>query len=118
MSLTHEGYQNRMWRGLPELRKILEDKKIMDSNHRIYWGLTSAGDNLFDYINRLLKILILVDENKEEIIENTNENTYEQYIKEIHNLVEASTSVANDFKKNDILNEIIYRIDEKLMNKF
>lgn len=58
MSLTATAYHERKWGNLPALRQALEDKQIPAD----YYGLTSASDNIFDAIQRLLEISILVRE--------------------------------------------------------
>jgi hypothetical protein len=114
MSLTHKTYQERKWGDLPELRKMIENKKIKDSDNKLYWGFTSADDNTFDYLNRVFEILVLVEENQKEIIESTNEATYDQIIKDINHVAKASKSVAYDFEqKIDNLHKIMYKIEEK-----
>ena len=114
MSLTHKTYQERKWGDLPELRKMIENKKIKDSDNKLYWGFTSADDNTFDYLNRVFEILVLVEENQKEIIESTNEATYDQIIKDIGHFAKESKSIAYDFEqKIDNLHKIMYKIEEK-----
>ncbi|GAG45593.1 unnamed protein product, partial [marine sediment metagenome] len=63
MCLTLEAELERKWGRYPALRKALEDKRVPDR----YYGLTSASDNMFDQIQRLLEIGIAVREYGEAI---------------------------------------------------
>ena len=65
MSLTEAGYRERKWGSFPALRKALEDKKVPDN----YYGITSASDNMFDAMDRLIEIAVLVDEYQSDIKE-------------------------------------------------
>ena len=65
MCLTAEAYQERKWGYLPALRKALEDKKVPAS----YCGSTSASDNIFDSLSRLLEIAVLTGEYENDIKE-------------------------------------------------
>jgi hypothetical protein len=58
MSLTREAYQERKWGQFPILRKVLEAKEIPAH----YFGVSSASDNMFDAMGRLLEIAVLVRE--------------------------------------------------------
>jgi hypothetical protein len=70
MSLTPAAYRERKWGQFPVLRRALEDKKVPEH----YYGLTSASDNMFDGLHRLLEIAVLVQE-------------YDEHIREVGRLV-------------------------------
>ncbi len=78
--LTAKAYQDRKWGFFPALRQVLEDKKIPSE----YYGLTSVSDNMFESMNRLLEISVLVIE-------------YEKHIKEI------AQSVGREEMSRDLL---------------
>ncbi len=61
MSLTEEAYSRRMWEKYPQLRNVLQ-KPLGESI-----GYTSASDNIFDYVNRLITIQAMAQEHAEEI---------------------------------------------------
>ena len=63
--LTEEAFSERMWGGFPALRKVLEDQRVADR----FYGPTSVSDNLFNKMDRLLKLEILVSENASDILE-------------------------------------------------
>jgi hypothetical protein len=65
---TRDAYEKalaeRMWGPLPALRMILESKRVPDR----YFGPTSVSDNVFNKIERLLIMAILVHENRRDIV--------------------------------------------------
>jgi len=63
MSLTVEAYRERKWEHFPALRKALEDKQVPSNYH----GFTSASDNMFDAMSRLIEIAVLTDEYENDI---------------------------------------------------
>jgi hypothetical protein len=65
MSITEQALAERKWSWIPSLRPILEAKRIPDH----YFGSSSASDNIFDRLRRLIEIAILIKENRAEIIE-------------------------------------------------
>jgi len=65
MSLTHQAYQERKWGPFPTLRKALEQKDLSGE----CYGLTSADDDAFDFMHRLIEISILVCAHKDRIKE-------------------------------------------------
>jgi len=67
MSLTEEAYGERKWGFIPAIRQILEDKEIPAH----YYGCSSADDNIFDRINRLMDITVLLVNHKSDIRERT-----------------------------------------------
>lgn len=76
MSLTHHAYQERMWGPFPAIRKVLEKREVPGD----YYGLTSADDNEFEFMRRLMEIAILVNEHKKHITEFTNMDN----LKDVH----------------------------------
>ena len=56
--LTEEASRERKWGQYPALRKALEDKRIPDR----YYGPTSASDNMFAELHRLVEIALLTRE--------------------------------------------------------
>jgi len=58
MSLTEEGYRERMWRHFPALRKVLENQSLPAK----YYGTSPDSDNLFDAMERLIEIAVLTVE--------------------------------------------------------
>ena len=75
--LTEEAMWEREWEGFPRLGELLGGKQIPDH----YFGYSSASDNAFDEIHRLMRISILVRENLDELKspgpEPTNETEWE-----------------------------------------
>lgn len=63
MCLTPEAYRERKWGSYPALRQALESKEI--PSH--YYGFTSASDNMFEAMGRLMQISVLVAEYKDHI---------------------------------------------------
>ena len=63
--LTDKALAERMWGPFPALRIILESKRVPDR----YFGPTSVSDNVFDKMERLLIMAILVRENRRDIVE-------------------------------------------------
>ncbi len=63
MSLTEKALYERKWGRFPELGKLLSRQQL-----GVEWtGPSSASDNIFDQIQRLLQIYALVEENSKEI---------------------------------------------------
>ncbi len=61
--LTEEAIRERKWGPYPTLRQVLENKKLPSN----FYGLTSVSDTMFDRIDRLIKIAILIDNYKANI---------------------------------------------------
>jgi hypothetical protein len=80
--LTEKAAQDRKWAGFPTLRLLLETKRIPD----LYFGATSVSDNIFNKLNRLIEINILVEENRKEIIENLGQDSAVHLVEELYNL--------------------------------
>ncbi len=65
MSLTEEADRERMWGFIPGLRQVLEHKEIPPR----YYGCTSTDDNMFDAIDRLMRITVFLVNHKDDIRE-------------------------------------------------
>ena len=63
--LTEKAMRERMWGQFPALRMILEPKRVPDQ----YYGPTTVSDNVFDRVQRLLTMAILVHENRRELLQ-------------------------------------------------
>jgi len=61
--LTEKAEYERCWGGIPVLGELLGNKRIPDH----YYGPSSVSDNEFKRVQRLMKIYILIHENREEI---------------------------------------------------
>jgi hypothetical protein len=57
--LSAESIEARKWAPFPTLSSILPDKRVPEH----YYGPTSVSDNVFDRVNRLLEVLVIVREN-------------------------------------------------------
>lgn len=64
MSLLPAAYEKRMWGDFPTLRSILKDAKVADH----HYGPSTASDNIFDRVQRLLEVALIVQDNKEATI--------------------------------------------------
>jgi len=60
-----EAARVREWGPFPTLRKALENKKIPDK----YFGIASVSDNMFEYLDRLVHIVVLALEYQSSIHE-------------------------------------------------
>ena len=67
MSLTPQAVKERVWGPFPTLRAILETKALPES----YFGSSSASNNIFEELQRLLEIAIIVKENATAIAESS-----------------------------------------------
>jgi hypothetical protein len=63
MSLTSVAYEERMWGEFPILRFIVKQAKVADH----HYGPLTASDNVFDRVERQLKIALIVPGNKEAV---------------------------------------------------
>ena len=103
MSLTHHAYQERMWGPFPSLRKVLEKREVPGE----YYGLTSADDNEFEFMRRLMEIAILVNEHKTHILEFTNADNMKEVDEEPERLGELLRGASSYFyNKADSIYEI------------
>jgi len=94
MSLTEEAYCERKWRPFPALRKALEDKQVPSN----YYGLTSASDNMFDAMSRLIEIAVLTSEYENEIKETAVSTGREEMYRDLRNLEEALVQASHFFE--------------------
>ena len=85
MSLTDKAAAEQKWGWLPTLRLILETKRIPDR----YFGPSSASDNIFDRMQRLMEIAILINENRTEIIERLGGDSCDQTARDLVHLQNA-----------------------------
>lgn len=54
-----ESIEARKWAPFPALGSILQDKRVPEK----FYGVTSVSNNVFDEVNRLLQVLVIVREN-------------------------------------------------------
>ena len=94
MSLTAEAYRVRKWGHFPALRKALEDKEVPSN----YYGLTSASDNMFDAMRRLIEIAVLTDEYENDIKATTVSVGRDEMYRDLHNLEMAFENATGFFK--------------------
>ena len=118
MSLTRAGYINRKWASLPELRKLLEDKMITDKEHIYYYGLTTDDDNFFEFWNRFIEILILVEENKDLIINKSFQESNYLLIEEIEYLLHGLKTIRRFIDENtEKMEDLKFRIQAVVSGK-
>ena len=96
MPLTTKTYQERKWDWLPALRCILEEKKVFPH----HYGPTTASDNMFDSLGRLMEIASLLREHKSQIAERAEEIGKEQILKDLERLEDALHGACAFFNKN------------------
>lgn len=94
MSLTEEAYEERKWGPFPALRQTLATKQIPDR----YFGLTSASDNMFARLDRLLQISILVEEYGDEIAGAAQDVGVRETIEDVERLEEMLRHAARMFE--------------------
>ena len=95
MSLTPEAYRERKWGSFPALRQALENKEIPSN----YYGLTSADDNMFDRMDRLMEIAVLVVEYKRDIKETAQSVGREEMYTDLRRLEENIEQASHFFKR-------------------
>ena len=96
MCLTQEAYRERKWGHFPALRKALEDKQVPGS----YYGITSASDNMFDAMGRLMQIAVLTDEYESDIKATALSVGREDMYRDLRNLERALEDASRFFKRN------------------
>ena len=94
MSLTAEAYRERKWGPFPALRKALEDKQVPSR----YYGFTSASDNMFDAMSRLIEIAVLTSEYENEVKGIVVSTGREEMYRDLRNLEEALEQASHFFK--------------------
>jgi hypothetical protein len=95
MCLTPEAYRERKWGHYPALRQALENKKI--PSH--YYGFTSASDNMFESMGRLIQISVLAVEYKDHIRETSQSVGREDMYRDLQSLEEQLEDAARFFKR-------------------
>ncbi|NLX18146.1 MAG: hypothetical protein GXY53_02545 [Desulfobulbus sp.] len=95
MSLTAEAYRERKWGPFPALRKALEDKQVPPN----YYGFTSASDNMFDAMSRLIEIAVLTNEYENDIKAKAVSVGREDMYRDLLNLEEALENASRFFKR-------------------
>lgn len=78
MCLTHSALQERKWGPFPGLRQALQDKEIPSK----CYGVTSADDNEFEFMQRLMEISVLVISHEANIEELANPECCSVYCEE------------------------------------
>ena len=96
MSLTREAYQERKWGQFPTLRKILEAKEIPAH----YFGVSSASDNMFDAMGRLLEIAVLVREFEDQVKETARSLGPSQMCDDLRTLEQGLKKAQSFFEKS------------------
>jgi hypothetical protein len=95
--LTEKAQSDRKWGWLPALRLILESKRVPER----YFGASSASDNIFDRLRRLIEIDILVQENRTQIIEKLGSESRDQIMWDLHRLREAFRDAKNELQASE-----------------
>lgn len=95
MCLTPEAYRERKWGHYPALRQALENKKIPAN----YYGFTSASDNMFESMGRLIQISVLVAEYKDHIREISQSVGREDMREDLKQLEFQLEDAARSFKR-------------------
>lgn len=95
MSLTAEAYSERKWRPFPILRKAIENKQIPET----YFGVTSASDNMFDAMSRLIEIAVLAVNYEKEIREIALSMGREEMYTDLRHLEEALDQASYFFRE-------------------
>jgi len=95
MSLTVKAERERKWGPFPALRKALEDKQVPSS----YYGLTSASDNMFDAMIRLIEIAVLTSEYEDEIKTTALSTGQEDMYRDLRRLEEALEQASHFFMR-------------------
>ncbi|MCG6535485.1 MAG: hypothetical protein L7F78_12525 [Syntrophales bacterium LBB04] len=95
MCLTPEAYSERKWGPFPVLRKALEDKQVPFN----YYGPTTAGDNMFDAVHRLMEISVLTSEYESDIKEKAMSLGREEMYRDLRQLEEALEQASYFFKR-------------------
>ena len=95
MSLTPEAYRERKWGYFPTLRHALENKEIPSN----YYGLTSADDNMFDRMTRLMEIAVLMVEYKRHIKETAQSVGREEMYTDLRRLEEDLEQTSHFLKR-------------------
>ena len=95
MSLTAEAYSEGKWGPFPILRKAIENKQIPET----YFGVTSASDNMFDAMSRLIEISVLAVNYEKEIREIALSMGREEMYADLRHLEEALDQASYFFRE-------------------
>ena len=110
MCLTEQAYRERKWGQFPVLRKAIEDKKIPGS----YFGVTSASDNMFDAMGRLVEIAVLACEFEDCIIETANSTGNKEMSDDLIKLEKALESICSFFTERiKTIKRLSYTLEKK-----
>ena len=110
MSLTGESYHEHKWGQFPALRKTIEDKKIPAS----CFGVTSASDNMFDAMGRLVEIAVLACEFEDCIIETAHSTGNKEMSNDLIKLEEALESICSFFTERiKTIKKLSYTLEKK-----
>jgi len=104
--ITLEDWNERMWGEYPTLKILLQDKKVPD----VYYGLTSASESIFDRIQQLIKISILVREHLN--VKDQSKAVDQEKLKIDLNKLAENLESFGDYvlKQKQELREIIYKL--------
>ena len=94
-----EAYRERKWGPFPALRQVLEDKRLSGK----HFGITSASDNLFDRLHRLIEITLLTRDYSEELLKTAN-NDFGEALQEDLTHLESDLKQARSFIDGEIEN--------------
>ena len=98
MSLTDKAIFDRMWGPYPTIANLISNKQL----DNVRWtGLTTASNNIFEEITRIIEIQALVQDHSEEIKANiiieSNLNKRD-LIRELHQLENAIYRISDELK--------------------
>jgi hypothetical protein len=95
MSLTFEAHRERKWGLFPVLRAALEDKEIPGK----YYGFTSAPENIFECMDRLIHIAVLASEYENDIRQVAASKGREEMYRDLRYLEDGLNEFSDYFKK-------------------
>lgn len=82
MCLSDSAIRERTWGPFPALRQFLEDKSLSWE----YYGASSASDNVFEVLPRVLKIGFLTRDNREGICSNAANISWDALHRDVETL--------------------------------
>jgi hypothetical protein len=83
--LTEKAQSDRKWGWLPELRSILEPKRVPEH----YFGASSVSDNIFDWLRHLIEVEMLIQENRNQIIEKLHSEARDGVLRDLNRVRDA-----------------------------
>ena len=92
--LTSEAIQERKWGEFPELRKVLQARRVPDG----YYGPSSVSDNIFNQLQRLAEVAVIVKECQTVVAEAATPQNLRQLTADLHRLEQAFHFGASFFK--------------------